>query len=209
MSVVVFQPTFGFPSPAPFLLLHPAGLDFWGVSQAGVAQSAELLNAGAGADAVSSVSITGPNASSFGLVGNTCGSSITAGTGCSIDIVFSPGQPGILNAELVITDNAPGSPHVVALSGGENPVPVITSISPPNTTAGAGDFTLTVNGSGFVYNSYVVFNGKHETTTFVSPFQLTASITAADIAAAGSTQETVFNLYPRGGSSNAVTFQAR
>ena len=50
------------------------------------------------------------------------------------------------------------------------------------------------------------WNGSARTTTYVSPTQLTAAITAADIASAGTFPVTVFNPTPGGGTSNAVNF---
>src|SRR5208337_4081060 len=87
-----------------------------------------------------------------------------------------------------------------------NPVPATTSLSPTRATAGGAAFALTVNGSGFVNGSVVQWNGSNRTTTYVSSSQLTAVITAADIAAAGTAQVTVFNPTPGGGTSNAQTF---
>ena len=56
----------------------------------------------------------------------------------------------------------------------------------PNTaTAGSSAFTLTVNGSGFVGQSVVYWNSTARTTTFVTSSQLTAAISAADVATAG------------------------
>ena len=42
-----------------------------------------------------------------------------------------------------------------------------------------------MNGTGFVGKSVVNWNGSPRTTTFVSKSQLTAAITASDIAKAG------------------------
>lgn len=56
----------------------------------------------------------------------------------------------------------------------------------PNTaTAGSAAFTLTVNGSGFVSQSVVYWNSTAHSTTFMTSGQLTAAITAADVATAG------------------------
>jgi hypothetical protein len=88
----------------------------------------------------------------------------------------------------------------------QNPLPVLTSISPTSAVAGAPDFTLTVNGSSFISSSTVRWNGADRTTTFVSSTQLTAAISASDIAAAGSASVTVFNPTPGGGTSAAMTF---
>ena len=87
-----------------------------------------------------------------------------------------------------------------------NPAPVITSISPTSVTAGSPQFTLTVNGTGFLATSSVNFNGKAESTTYVSGTQLTAVIPAADIATAATVPVTVTNPTPGGGTSAGVNF---
>jgi len=50
----------------------------------------------------------------------------------------------------------------------ENPVPVLSSVSPTAAVAGGVGFTLTTNGSGFVPGSTVHWNGATRVTTFVS-----------------------------------------
>ena len=87
-----------------------------------------------------------------------------------------------------------------------NPVPAITILSPNARQAGGPAFTLTVNGSNFVTGSVVRWNGTDRVTTFVSNAQLTAAITAADIATVGTANVTVFNPTPGGGESPASTF---
>lgn len=87
-----------------------------------------------------------------------------------------------------------------------NPVPTIASLSPANATSGGPAFSLTVNGTNFVSTSVVNFNGSAKSTTFVSATQLTASVTAADIAAAGTFNVTVTNLAPGGGTSGNSQF---
>ena len=93
-----------------------------------------------------------------------------------------------------------------AVAAVSNPVPTITGLNPPSATPGGPAFTLTVNGTGFVSSSVVRWNGSNRTTTYVSSTQLTAAITAADIATAGTASVTVFNPAPGGGTSNAVSF---
>ncbi|MDX2034450.1 MAG: pre-peptidase C-terminal domain-containing protein [Blastocatellia bacterium] len=85
-----------------------------------------------------------------------------------------------------------------------NPIPRITTISPNSVEAGGPGFTLTVNGTGFATNSVVRFNGNAVATTFVSATQLTVSVSAADIANAGTASVTVFTPTPGGGASNAA-----
>ena len=82
-----------------------------------------------------------------------------------------------------------------------NPAPSITSLSPPSASAGGAAFTLTVNGTNFISTSAVQWNGSSRTTSYVSTTQLTAAITSADIANAGTANVTVVNPAPGGGTS--------
>ena len=84
------------------------------------------------------------------------------------------------------------------------PNPTLTSLSPTSAAAGGPAFTLTANGTNFVSNSTVLWNGAAQPTTFVSATQLTASIGADDIATPGSASVTVRNA--DAAVSNALTF---
>jgi hypothetical protein len=87
-----------------------------------------------------------------------------------------------------------------------NPAPLITAVSPDSGVAGDDPFTLIVTGTNFVAGSVVQWNGSARTTTVISATQLSAQITAADVASAGTAQITVFNPAPGGGASNALSF---
>ena len=105
-----------------------------------------------------------------------------------------------------MTDPGPSVNSWVFNTTAENPVPAISSISPSSAIAGSAAFTLTVNGSNFVGDSTVQWGGAARTTTFVSFTRLTASISATDIATAGTPSVTVVNIAPGGGTSNSSTF---
>ena len=89
-----------------------------------------------------------------------------------------------------------------------NPVPVISSLSPASTAPARGGFSLTINGSSFVSNSQVKWNGSgsgnNRTTHFVSATQLTADIPATDILIVGTANVTVVNPTPGGGTSTST-----
>jgi YVTN family beta-propeller protein len=95
---------------------------------------------------------------------------------------------------------------------GTNLVPTISSLSPSCSPAGEQVLNpnvngqLLVNGQNFVASSVVRWNGSDRPTTFFSNSQLTAQISASDIAAVGTAGVTVFNPAPGGGSSNTSTF---
>jgi hypothetical protein len=90
-----------------------------------------------------------------------------------------------------------------------HPTPTLTGLNPSSVPAGGPAFTLTVNGTNFIGGSVVRWNGANRTTTYVSGTQLTAAITAADIAAAGTASVTVYNPAPGGGASNALSFSVK
>ena len=87
-----------------------------------------------------------------------------------------------------------------------NPRPLITSISPQSTTAGGGQFTLTVNGNNFVPSSQIFWNGSSLVTTFVNHHQLTAVVPAADIVSPGTVVVLVSN--PSGSTMLVFTFNS-
>src|SRR5208283_3352488 len=75
----------------------------------------------------------------------------------------------------------------------------ITSLSPPNATAGGGPFTLTINGTGFTTDTYVYIGGLYRAiATFVSSTQVTIPLQASDIATAGAFQVAVGNFNTAG-----------
>ncbi|NOT59237.1 MAG: hypothetical protein HOP19_03320, partial [Acidobacteria bacterium] len=111
--------------------------------------------------------------------------------------------------DVTVTNPAPGggtSNAVPFTVSSPKPIPRIASISPTSKQGGTGAFTLTVTGSGFVNESIVRWNGADRVTTFVNATQLTAAITADDIATAGTASVTVYNSPPGGGISAAQTF---
>jgi hypothetical protein len=71
----------------------------------------------------------------------------------------------------------------------------LTFLSPQTANAGDSDFTITATGGGFVSGAIILWNvGPNQiplTTTFISSVQLTATVPAADVAAAGNIQVAV------------------
>jgi hypothetical protein len=62
------------------------------------------------------ITINGPAYDTF-FESNDCPSTLPAGAGCNISVVFEPEQKGPLTDSLIITDNGGGSPQIVPLSG--------------------------------------------------------------------------------------------
>jgi hypothetical protein len=92
--------------------------------------------------------------------------------------------------------------------GPGNPVPFLNQpLAPTLVSPGGSGFTLSVSGTGFVSGATVDFNGTPLTTTFIDREHLTAMVSAADVADAGTAAITVVNPAPGGGASNEVYFQ--
>jgi uncharacterized repeat protein (TIGR03803 family) len=98
--------------------LSPTSLNF-GSETLGVTsapQTVTLTNVGNLTLTISAIGITGTNNSEF-QQSNNCPGSVPANGSCTISVTFTPSQLGSANAVLAVTDNAPGSPQGVALTG--------------------------------------------------------------------------------------------
>ncbi|BDI28913.1 hypothetical protein CCAX7_009640 [Capsulimonas corticalis] len=105
-----------------------------------------------------------------------------------------------------ITLSNPGAAPSAALSFpiAVRPIPAITALTPNSAPAKSPDVTILLSGAYFNSRSAVRWNGAPLPTTFVSASALTATIPAANIAAAGSGVITVSD--PNYGVSNGVLF---
>lgn len=97
----------------------PASLSFPGASvgTGSAPQTVTLSNGPGSSIAISSVSISGTNASDFVASGTTCGASLAISAACTVNIVFTPSGSGARTASLNFVDSATNSPQTVALSG--------------------------------------------------------------------------------------------
>ena len=94
----------------------------------------------------------------------------------------------------------------LAVYSASTPLPMTLLLSSNRATAGGAAFTLTVTGANFTSASRVLWNGAVRATTYVNGTQLTASISAADIAKAATNLVTVANAAPNAGTSSALPF---
>ncbi len=98
-----------------FIQATPLGLRFGLVSvgQTGGPLTATLTNTGTSKASIKSISIAGTNAGDF-AESNTCGSSIAAGTSCSVSVTFKPTAKGQRKAAVeVSTQNGPALINLV------------------------------------------------------------------------------------------------
>jgi uncharacterized repeat protein (TIGR01451 family) len=131
--------------------------------------------------------------------------SIASGANATVTLVVRPTATGTLTNTPTVasttTDPNGANNSATATTTVNNPVPAIANLSPSTAAPGGAAFPLIVSGSNFVSSSTVNWNGAARATTFDSSNRLTAAISAADIAAVGTANVTVFNPTPGGGPS--------
>jgi hypothetical protein len=130
-------------------------------------QAVTLTNAGNAALAIASIGITGGGAAAF-AESNTCGNSLAPGANCSISVSYTPTGVASVNAAISISDNAPGSPQTIALTGS---LPLLSSLIPSGTAlffpaqaAGTSSYTmdtLTNTGNVAITLSSIVIQGPN------------------------------------------------
>ncbi len=96
-----------------------------------------------------------------------------------------------------------------SMSSGGTAASHIDALVPNTATAGSAAFMLTVNGIGFTSSSVVYWNGATRSTMFATAQQVSAQVSASDIATAGTAQvyvRTSGGIYGGGTNSNTVNF---
>ncbi len=126
----------------------------------------------------------------FGIAVDATGAAYVTGFTGSVDF---PTESAYQNTNLAGASAYTGFVTKFAPFGSAPATPAITTLSPSSATAGGAAFSLAVNGSGFVQQSVVQWNGSSLATTYVSSTQLTASVPANLIAAAGVASISVVN----------------
>jgi hypothetical protein len=99
----------------PGVALNPQQLNFGNqpLNETSDPQTVTLINAGSAVLSISSIAATGEFAQT-----NDCGTALPAISGtCRIRITFTPTTPGTRIDQIIITDNAEGSPHHINLTG--------------------------------------------------------------------------------------------
>jgi len=126
-----------------------------------------LTNAGNAALAIATIGIAGTNASDFAQT-NTCGSTLAINANCNISVTFTPTAQGTRSAEVQFTDNAPGSPQGVSLTGAAatpalSPSPAFLIFAPqtPGTSSSAQTVTLTNSGTATLIFSGFAISGAN------------------------------------------------
>jgi hypothetical protein len=167
-------------SAGPKVTLSTTSLT-WGtvaVGSTGTTKSVVLTNSGNATLNISSIATSGD----FALTASTkpCGSTLAAGKNCKIEVTFTPTASGTRTGTLTITDNAPGSPQTVALSGTGGVAAKLTPASAnfPKTAVGTSSAakTFTLDNLGTVS-----LTGISASTT--GPFSVSTTTCSSSLAA--------------------------
>jgi hypothetical protein len=130
------------------------------------AQSVTISNPGNAALTISGISITGSNSGDFDQT-NNCGSSVGAGSGCVVNVMFTPSASGTRSAVVSIADSV--SPQTVNLTGTGAAAGI--SVSPSSiafgsqslnhTAAAAHSITLSNSGNAALTISGISITGSN------------------------------------------------
>ena len=125
--------TFQATAPQPAVSLSTNALAYGSLNEGeqSASQQVTVTNTGSATLSISSIAVTGTNASSF-LFGNTgyiypngCGTTLAVGASCVIHGHFAPIAVGPLAAAVSIADNAPNSPQTITVGGTGIAAPVV------------------------------------------------------------------------------------
>jgi hypothetical protein len=149
-------------SPAPYANLSGPSISFGNVLF-GATSSTQSVTLTAGGDAPFNLnSISASDAFALVNTGTSCpygGGSVAFQTQCTINVSFTPTATGNFTGTVTITDNAPGSPQTIALTGaGIVAAPTVTpgSLTFSNQTVGTASASkpVTVTNNGPVAMSF-------------------------------------------------------
>lgn len=163
------------------------------ITTSSTAQVVTLTNSGNAPLTISSIAIAGTNSGDFAQT-NTCptnGATLAANTNCAITLTFAPSATGTRAASLTITDDAPGSPHNVALTGTGTDYS-LAAASGSNCPAGGNCFTSATISSGQMatYDLQITpnsgFSGTVALTCSGAPGSAVCSVSPISVPANGS-----------------------
>jgi hypothetical protein len=88
----------------------------------------------------------------------------------------------------------------------DNPVPVVSSITPDSANLVSGGRTITITGSGFIPGSVTRIDGSPRASTFIDESHLLIHLNSGDMSGASGKYINVWNPAPGGGFSNSAFF---
>jgi hypothetical protein len=107
------------------------------VGSTSAVQTLTLSNAGNAALPITSIHVAGANASDFVVGSNTCGTSLAAGSSCTIGIAFKPAVTRSESASLTVVDSVGTQSAALTGTGATVVPPDFTLTGTPGSEAGA------------------------------------------------------------------------
>jgi len=179
------------------------------VGTSGLPQTVTLTNTGAGLLTITSVAASPADFAPL----SACGSSLSAGSSCSIGVFFDPAAGGTRTGTLTITDNSMGSPQTVSLTGTGQDFSVATSSAAtvtisPGQTASYG-LSVAPNGGFNQSVSFTCSGAPAQSMCSVSPnpVPMNGSATAAVNVTVSTVSASLFlRPIPVGGPPRGVSY---
>jgi len=170
----------------PAVTLTPTSVSFASqvVGTTSAAQTVTVRNSGAAPLAISSILLGGTNAGDFAQTNNCplVPSLLAANATCTISATFTPSATGSRSATVTITDDAPGSPQALPLSGtGAAPGAIALDKNLGTKFDNVGTNTITINtaaaaATGSRVYVFVNWNDPSRTLTSVTGGGLTFTV---------------------------------
>jgi Abnormal spindle-like microcephaly-assoc'd, ASPM-SPD-2-Hydin len=119
------------------------------------------------------IGIAGTNAADFNIASQTCGSTLLAGSNCTVTVKFQPSLIGTESATLSFSDDGGASPQIVNMTG----TGTIVTVSPASltfagqtvgTTSSPQSVTLTNRGTTTLHISSISFTGTNGADFLIS-----------------------------------------
>ncbi|MGH9712667.1 MAG: beta strand repeat-containing protein [Candidatus Acidiferrales bacterium] len=149
------------------LTISPASLNFGNVTVGqSSAQSVKLTNSGNVNVVVNLATLTG---SGFSMSGLSLPATLTASQSLNLNVQFAPTTGGGVAGSIVFTDNAPGSPQTLSLSG----------------SGVAANATLIANPGSFAFGNVVVGSTASQTFTLSNSGNTSIVISQASVSGTG------------------------
>ena len=153
----------------PGVSLAPGSVDFGSVmvGQPSAPRAVTLTNTGGSTLHIAAVAATGDYSQT-----NACGGTLGPGASCTVQLTFRPTGPGTRTGTLTVTDDAPGSPQTVSLTGSGVTGPA-ASVSPGTLSFGnvrvgqpsaPRTVTLTNTGGSTLHIASVAATGDYSLT---------------------------------------------
>ncbi len=209
LFIACFALTATFAAAATAVTAYPDPIQFGTISLNSTSQYiyVYVTNTSVTAVTISNMTISGTGSGSFAFAGSPCIGTISGSQTCQMFMTFTPSAMGSLSATLAITEAGLTAPINIPLQGaGGNPIPYVTSLSPPTVYVKSPTTKIAINGTGFSpsTSAYLQNSNTPLVTAYVSATQVTAQIPDTVLSSIGALYLYVTNPAPGGGTTSTT-----